>query len=171
MNGHLVPPYLPLRSPMPDHSTAPEGNPSRSRSSIARPVGAPRPNNCVYSGHMLGETRTKHSYWPHLPVGLRGYLQPCRYVWNSDQLLELYTKIMFRGRVPSRARSRLGLFVGFPRTLLLCGRLVHPHGLRWTCCSRSDRTDETTFLCHSIVHNDVHQSPTPDLNECLRVEP
>jgi len=108
---------------------------------------------------------------PHLPVSLHGYLQPCRYVWNSDQLPELYTKIMFRGQVPSRACPCLGLFVGFPHILLLCGRLVHPHELQSTCCSRSDKNDEIAFLCDSSVRSDVRQSPTPDLSEHLWVEP
>ena len=108
-------------------------------------------------------------FGPHFPVGLRLYLQPCRYVWNSDQLLELYTKIMFRGRVPSRARPCLGLFIRFSCALLPCGRLVYPHGLGLTWCSRSNRTDETTFLCDSFVRSDVSQSRTPDLSERLRV--
>ena len=110
---------------------------------------------------------------PHLPVGLRGHLQSCRYVKNSDQLLELYTKIMLRRRVSPRGRSSLWLLVGLlvSRALLLYGRLVHPHGLRSTSRSRSDKTDEATFLYDSIVRSDVCQGPTPDLAERLWVEP
>ena len=108
---------------------------------------------------------------PHLPIDLRGYLQPCHYVWDSDYLLELYKKIMFRGRVPSRVRPHLELFVGFSRALLLCGHLVHPHGLRSTWRLRSDKINETAFLCDSFICSDVRQSPTPDLGERLRVEP
>ena len=92
---------------------------------------------------------------PHLPISLCWYLRSCRYVRDSDQLLELHSKIMLWRWVPSCTSPGLGPFVGFSRPLLFCGRLVHPHRLRSCSRSRSDRIDETLFLRYSIICDDL----------------
>ena len=56
-------PDLPLWLPTPDCSAAPEGSPSRSCFSRARPVGVPWLSNCVGGGHMLGGIHTKCFCW------------------------------------------------------------------------------------------------------------
>ena len=83
----------------------------------------------------------------HSSFGLCWHLQPCRYVRDSDQLLEFHYKIMLRRWVPSCAHSRLGPLIGFLRPLFLRGCLVYPHRLRSCRRTRSDWTKKRPCFC------------------------
>ena len=83
---------------------------------------------------------------PHLSIGLRWYLQSCRYVGDGDQLLELH---------PSRACPPRGPFVGFLPPLLLCCCLVDSHRLGSGGCPGSDGGQEALLLCYAIVCRDM----------------
>ena len=132
-----------------------EDSPSRNRFSPVHVVDTPRPNNYVCSNHLLVKFTPSVLVGPHLLIGLCRYLQSCRYVWDSNQLIELHSEIMFWGRTPSCACPGLGPFIGFFRPLFLCGRFVNPHRLRPSGCSRLDRTDETLLMRYSIICGNV----------------
>ena len=92
---------------------------------------------------------------PHLPISLRQYLQFFRYVRDDDQLLELHSEVMLRGRIPLCACPPLGPLVGLFRPFLLHYRFVDSHRLRSGDCSWSDRGDETLLLHYSIICGNV----------------
>ena len=104
---------------------------------------------------------------PQSFISFRGHLQSLRYVGNSDQLLQLYQEAVLGGRIFPRTCPGLGLpgLVGLVLrwSLLLCRRLMYPHGLRSTWPSRVDGGNAFALLGDFPFYDDMGYRSMPDL--------
>ena len=110
---------------------------------------------------------------PELLVGLGGYLQPLRYVEDSDKVLQFYHEVVPWWHVlpltpPGlRLPGLIGLL--FHGGLLFYRCLMHPYGLRSTWCTRACGNHTRALLVNFPFCCNMSHHATPYLFEGLRV--